>query len=360
VDGTLGDSFSPTLRRLQGNMIVYQNIRLLPLAIFSSVVDPMGIVVRGGTVRDAFDAFKRGVREIKLNFKKTPDFDVDTHMAETMGVVEDAMLQHTLGQLYTQGMVGDTARKINDTFFRLNLMEQWNRSMRVGATQAALKFIARHAAGENQHSERYMAELGLTKKDVRVGADGMPEINDKVVTAVNRWVDGAVLRPDAADKPIWMNDPRWALVAHLKQFVFSFQETILKRVAHEYQHGNYKPAMALASYVPVMIAADMMKGVIQGGGSQPSWKDNWGVDDYVWSGVQRAGLLGVGQFRFDALHGHAIGALGGPTIEQLADAASVLEGREQFRPFLLKSMPANATYAALAGGAAQPEPIGVE
>ena len=39
-----------------------------------------------------------------------------------------------------------------------------------------------------------------------------------------QWVDGAVLRPDAADKPLWMSDPHWALVAHLKQFVFTFQK----------------------------------------------------------------------------------------------------------------------------------------
>jgi hypothetical protein len=155
------------------------------------------------------------------------------------------------------------------------------------------------------------------------------------------------------DKPVWMNDPHWALVAHLKQFAYSFQETILKRVVHEYQHGNYKPAMALTSYVPVMIAADMVKGLIQGGGSQPDWKDKWDASDYVWSGVERAGLLGVGQFAVDALaKGHAVGTLGGPTIEQVTDAMSVLEGYEQFRPFLLKSMPANAMYASLAGGSA--------
>jgi hypothetical protein len=118
--------------------------------------------------------------------------------------------------------------------------------------------------------------------------------------AVNKWVDGAVLRPDAADKPIWMNDPHWALVAHLKQFVFSFHETILKRVMHEVNHGNYKPAMALASYVPIMIASDLVKGMIQGGGSQPDWKEKWGAEDYLWSGVQRGGLLGTGQFAADA------------------------------------------------------------
>jgi hypothetical protein len=357
IDGTLGDNLNPTARRLFGNAIVYQNIRLLPLAIFSSVVDPLGIVVRGGTVGDAWSTFKRGVRETVKNFKSAPDKDAATELAETMGVVDNAALVHTLGALYSQGMVGDTARKINDTFFRFNLMEQFNISMRVGATEAALKFIARHAGGESEHSARYMAELGLEKSDVKLDDAGRPVINDKVRLAANKWVDGAVLRPDAADKPIWMSDPHWALIAHLKQFVYSFHETILKRVVHEYQHGNYKPAMAMAAYVPVMIASDLVKGLIQGGGQQPDWKDKWGAEDYLWSGVQRAGLLGSGQFLADMAGdikegGVGVGALGGPTIEQFTDAVRVLEGREMFHSFALKSMPANALYATLAGGQA--------
>jgi hypothetical protein len=349
-------------------MIVYQNVRLLPLMIFSSVVDPMGIAVRGGTVGDAFKAFKRGVAEIPKNFKKGAQDDDATKFAASVGTIDDASLVHTLGALYSQGMVGDTGRKINDTLFRYNLAEQFNTSMRVSATEAAMAFLARHADGTaSKHSARWMGELGLQPGEVRLGADGRPLVHEhegltleqsaKMKMAINRWVDGAVLRPDAADKPIWMSDPHFSLIAHLKQFTYSFHETILKRVAHEYQHGNYVPALALASYVPTMIAADMAKGLIQGGGQQPSWKEGWDIGDYIASGVERAGLLGVGQFGVDMLRdatrgGTGVGALSGPTIEQFAEAARVLGGREAFGQFALKSMPANALYAKVLGGEA--------
>ena len=39
TDGTLGDSLDPQLRHAFGNMIVYQNVRLLPFAIFSSMIE---------------------------------------------------------------------------------------------------------------------------------------------------------------------------------------------------------------------------------------------------------------------------------------------------------------------------------
>ena len=163
------------------------------------------------------------------------------------------------------------------------------------------------------------------------------------------------MRPDAADKPIWMNDPRFALVSHLKQFVFSFQKTILERVAHEFRNGNYTPAMALASYVPVMMAADFVKGMVANGGSTPDWQAGWDISDYVAYGMQRAGLFGVAQFGLDIAkdmrHGNTgVFALAGPTIEQARDGVEALSGHKQFGSVVLKALPANAVYSHQFGG----------
>ena len=374
VNGTLGDDLNPTARRLMGNMIVYQNVRLLPLAVFSMAVDPMGIMVRGGTLKDAWGAFKRGVSEIPMGMKGNTSKDAQTAFAADMGTIDNAVLQHAIGSMYTQGVTSDLARKINDGFFRFNMVEQMNTSMRVGATEAAMGFLAQHAEGKGKHSMRYLAELGLAPADIqldpggrvktRVG-DGLTEAQAaKMRSAVNQWVDGAVLRPDAADKPVWMNDPKFMLIAHLKQFTYAFQHTILARVAHEARNGNYTPAMALASYVPMMIAADFIKGFVQGGGDTPEWKRNWDLADYVSNGLQRAGLLGVGQIGVDVwkdVHqgGSGAGALLGPTIEQFGDAVQMLGGHKQFGPMLLRSLPANQLYAH-AFGTESPDPIFAE
>ena len=364
VDGTLGDSINPHARRIMGNMIVYQNVRLLPMAMFSMLIDPMGVLVRGGTVGEAFKTFKRGMTSIPETYGRKTQADEATKLAELVGVIDTAVLNHVMGDVYTQGMVGGTAKKINNMFFKYNMVEGLNRSFRVGASEAAMSFIARHADLKGRHSKRWMAELGLVAGDVvMVGnrialtqAEGLtPSQERRVHAAINQWVDGAMLRPDAADKPIWMNDPHYALISHLKQFVFSFQKTILNRMVHELKHGNYAPAMALASYVPMMIAADTAKGLIQNGGDEPEWKKSWGVAEYVGYGVQRAGLLGVGQFGLDVVSdaqrgGSGIGALAGPTLEQMADAVQLLGGRKQFGPMLLDAMPANALYKDVLGG----------
>lgn len=346
VNGTLGDSINPKARKLMGDMVVYQNIRLLPLAVFSMAIDPMGIVVNGGGLGQAFKTAMRGIKEIPKGLRGDTSMDAQTRFAQDMGTIDNAMLQHAIGSMYTQGVTGDFARKANDLFFRFNLVEQMNTSMRVGATEAARLFLIEHGTHGDKHSVRRLAELGLTKADVQI-ANGELVINDKIKKAINQWVDGAILRPDAADKPIWMNNPYFLLISHLKQFVYAFQHTTMARVLHEAKHGNYTPAMALSSYVPIMMFSDMLKGVLQGGGDVPEWKKNWDAGDYIGNAVQRAGLLGVGQFGLDAATGR-IGTLTGPTVEQLVDLTAVMGGRESFKSFAMHSLPANQLFAGFA------------
>ncbi len=359
ITGVLGDSMNPTTRRLQGNMMVYQNIRLLPLAIFSSIIDPQGIMVRGGTVGEAWKAFTYGIKEIPNNLRGIPKNDVRADLAQLMGTIDNSVLTHTLGEAYQQGMVGEVGRKINDTFFKLNLMEGWNRSMRIAATHAAVAFIDKHIDGTNSvHSARWMDELGLKPADVMRKADGSIKLSERdgltepqatrMRLAINNWVDGAILRPDAADKPIWANDPRFALIAHLKQFTYSFQHTIIDRVVHEAKEGNYAPAMALASYVPVMIAADALKGLLVTGGV-PDRKKKWDALDYTWDGIQRAGLLGVGQYRHDMIQnlkkgGTGFGALEGPTLDQLSEVVQGMHGKKSWKSVFYDGLPANRVF----------------
>lgn len=385
IDGTLGSTggpfeMTPTVRRLMGDMIVYQNIRLLPMAAFSMLIDPMGIMVRGGSVGQAYDTFKRGLAGIKDTFKNDDGSNADqaTRWAELVGVVDSAMMTHAMSDIYSQGMVGGTAKKINNAFFKFNLVEGLNRNFRIGASEAAMKFMAHHAGGlsgkgPSAHSVRWMKELGLQKGDIVLTPaghialtrqDGLSEGQVvRVHAAINQWVDGAVLRPDAADKPIWMNDPHYALISHLKQFVFSFQKTILARVAHEFRNGNYTPSMALASYVPVMIAADTAKGLFANAGDTPEWKKGWSVADHVGYGIERAGLFGVGQFGIDIIQDlkrgdSGVGALTGPTIEQLGDIVSALGGHKQFGNTVLDALPANALLKGWSGkGEAKADPV---
>lgn len=363
-EGTLGSDIDPRYRKLQSAIMVYQNIRLLPLSIFSSLVDPMGIMVRGGSLTDSFRAFQRGIREIPDTFRKEQlkHYDDDAaQLAEDIGIIDRRQLVDSFGNMYGGIYMTGTAKKINDAFFKYNMMEGWNRSMRVAATQAGASFIKKHARGDyNKHSKRYLEELGLTSDDLfftkdgklmMTAADGLTNVQAaKMTSALHLFVDGAVLRPNAAQRPIWMSDPHYALIAHLKQFTFSFYKTIIGRTIHEVREGNMMPLYVLTSYVPFMIAADVARGIVQNGGEEPDWKNGWTLSDYVWNGVQRAGLTGTGQFFLDvhsnAQHGGSgVEALFGPTVEQTTD---ILRGDAA----LIDAAPANPLYKGYLGDGA--------
>jgi hypothetical protein len=385
VTGQLGRDVRPATRRLFAQVMVYQNLRLLPLGFFSTLIDPVGVKVRGGTLGDVFNNFKRGILEIPRGFQNNPKSDAGYRFAEDLGVIDSAVLQHVMGASYGLGAAGNRTRALNEAVFKWNLMDQMNTSQRVGATEAALRFLLRHRDGDaSEHSLRYLGELGLKPADIKVVGSGRdarvavrPEdfsaagyteaaalaAHLKMRQAVNRWVDGAILRPDQSNKAIWMNDPMYALVAHMKQFSFAFQDTILKRVLHEARHGNYQPAAALAGYIPVMLAADLARGAIQGGGSQPDWKQGWDLGDYLANAIQRAGLFGVGQFALDAVkevrHGHTgIGALGGPTVAQLAQVVATVGGQRSLAATTIDAMPANALWSGYLPGTTRSHSLG--
>lgn len=326
MEGSLGNKISPKFRKLMGAVLTYQNFRLLPLALFSSLIDPAGIVLRGGTVSDGFGAFKRGLRDLV-----TTKDDESRQLARTIGAINEATESHMVAEMYGANYGASWQKWLNDKLFKLNGMESWNNSMRTAAAAAGQDFIVRHATDPGKHSERYLSELGLEKADVQTDPEGNLDLTPAVVDAINRWVDGAVLRPSAATRPIWQSDPHFMLVSHLKQFTYSFQKTINERVAHEALHGNYRPLLVLSSYVPLIIASDLLRYALTPGGMDDDRWSKWGLMDWVMHGLNRAGITGPGQYALDALTDARRGRLGiegmfGPTFQQATDILHAAAG----------------------------------
>jgi hypothetical protein len=213
AEGTLGYDIDPKLRDLMGGITLYENIRLLPMVILSSVVDPIGVAVRSGDMRDAFSAFKRGVMEITHYLKKAPEVNDDMmRLAIDIGVMDHSVLLDAYQLSTGTEFMSARQQKIQNMFFKYNMMSGWNHSMRTAATGSALQFITRHALNPNKHSERFLSELNLSPDKLYFSKDGtlLVRVDDIVAAggtrtdadvlhaAIHRYVDGAVLRPNAA------------------------------------------------------------------------------------------------------------------------------------------------------------------
>lgn len=341
MEGTLGNHIDGGLRKFMSSVLAYQNWRLLPLSLFSSLVDPNGIVVRGGTVSEGFGAFTRGIREL-VSTKE----DEQRAFARAVGAINDATEEHMVADMYGMHQGASWAKWMNDTLFKYNGMESWNNSMRTAAASAARSFLIRHATEPTTHSERWLSELGLKRDDIRVTEGGGLDITrPNVVDALNKWVDGAVLRPHAGTRPIWGSDPHYMLVLHLKQFTYSFQKTIVAQTAHELMHGNFRPLMVLGSYVPFIIAADVLRAMVTPGSGDNERYKKWGAKEWLAHGVTRSGIAGPGQYVGDSLVDTASGRWPleplGPTAQQMGDLlrASLGAPGTSFQTEALRALP---------------------
>ena len=328
MEGTLGHEFNPRLKEVMSGIVTYQNIVLLPLSLFSNLVDPLGVAMRSNDMKEAWKSFAYGMKGLADQIRGAGD-DAQTEMARTLGLIDDQNMLEAMGHVYNSMHMSRFLKNINSKFFRYNGMEMWNQRMRVSAMMAAQRFIIAQAAvisdknaGNHnakddstlRNAKRYFSELGISEKDVFVQADGTlailedqilaagakktdsAEVTKRIQAAVFKWVDGAVLRPNAAHRPIWGSDPRYQLIFHLKQFTFSFHNTILRRVGEELKHGNVAPGWILLSYVPFMFLSDVMKGSLTG-------TINTTADLYEVASrsIARSGIMGTSVFGADAL-----------------------------------------------------------
>ena len=390
MTGVLGaNEINRTWAGIQGNIIAIENLALLPLSLFASLIDPLGIAIRTGSFKDAWEGFKRGMEQLRkdLTSKVTGAKQEETELellVRDLGVLDENSMMNAYGDAYSGNYMSRSLKKLNETFFRWNGMEGWNKAMRVQATIAGSQFILKHLRTVNDEkadpkvkaeSKRYLDEMGLKAEDLkkvetkavslthRMLHAGDPAV--EVIWATNnreellkskeddttyrlrralfKFVDSAVLRPNAAHRPIWGSDPRFALIFHLKQFTHSFQEVIMKRVWHEWKQGNTKPAQVALTYIPFMAAADAAKAMLLGKGFDMSLGQFFGKE------VERSGLLGTGQYAVDAVQDMARGdnpaaSFVGPAADHAGTIADWMAGSASTRDLVDRSVPL-AKYA---------------
>jgi hypothetical protein len=207
-------------------------------------------------------------------------------IADMLGVVETDLANQALGHVVRtpQGNL----RTINREFFKWNGMQGFNNAMRIAATGAGMRYIRK--AVDNQDYAA-LAEMGLNPASITTTADGRLDFrtNPQMKRALSRYVESSVIRPDNVHQPTWMNDPSFALLAHMRRFTYAFSQVALRRAWEQAGHGNLKPMGFLLAGIPVMIAVDMAKWGLTGTGPQTA---SWGVMDYLKHGINRSGMLG--------------------------------------------------------------------
>jgi hypothetical protein len=262
------------------------NTALLPLSLFSQFMDPLIVAARSGDIRDAGRAYMQALRGLRKTIMRDKSKNEIEEIADMLGVIETDLANQALGHIVRTPQGG--LRMINRGFFKWNGMQGFNNAMRITATGAGMRYI-RKAVESNNYDD--LAELGLRPESITRTADGALDFRTNLAMkkALSRYVESSVVRPDNVHQAAWMNDPAFALLAHMRRFTYAFSQTALRRAWTNVGKGDMKPMAFLLAGIPVMIAVDMAKWALTGTGPQTA---SWGVMDHLKHGVNRTGMLG--------------------------------------------------------------------
>lgn len=296
-EGTVGHgTLSPSAEAVMGVILTVNNLRLLPLSLFSQMIEPAQLAFRKNDMNAAWSALGRGIKDLPRSaetFDKAYNKDYFERLAEDVGTVASSAAGGMVAGLHANGItLRGKVNKINDLFFKYNGMDQWNRSMHIAATKMGVEFLKDHAAGISKHSERFLSELKLKADDVQLDADGNLKRNAKIDRALVQYVNESMAHPDAGSNPYWMNDPRYALFAQMKKFNWAHSYNVLKRAKNELKHGNFDVFGPAALAVGFMASADWLKHALNPMATGETMDSHASALEYAQSRLERAGMFG--------------------------------------------------------------------
>lgn len=342
--GKVGMDMSPIARKINSWALLGNMVTLLTFAAIASLPDLAGPVIRSRNMT----GINTIVEQMSYLFKNK---EAAERFARDVGVVTHDAIETMYINAAELGFMTDTTKKYARTFFRVTFLEQYTKFTRVFASLMGQQFLLRLAQDGDAKSLDALAELGVTKQQVLnwqkggrnfSGADGQA-----VKTAIGRFVEESIVRPNAAERPVWASNPYTALIWQLKSFFYAYGKNIVGGVKRSMQN-NYKQDGNLPSAVYPMLLAGMFllpltaiglelrelikylgRGVTPGGrtfeDTAASFRTNnmnWG--EYIQELLDRSGIYGPLALLFPMMEAPKYGdswffpALG-PTAERFED-----------------------------------------
>ena len=237
-------------RHINDGVLLTNVVTLLGMAVFASVPDAAGPVLRSRTFE---------LKAIAKNITAAMGKGEAEQFARNIGSNGREAMASTIlyaGELDSASL---WMKKATNGWFRITQLERWTVFTRKFAAGMARDFLLKHAEivekgyegdADVLLSERYLKDLGLTGKEIKAWKDSGSNVDahPKVATALGRFVDESIVRPNAAERPIWASDPHWAIVWQLKSFYYAYGKNIMGGMFREgntryAETGNITPAI---------------------------------------------------------------------------------------------------------------------
>ena len=390
LSGTYNQIRHGGLSDLNKAATVIQAASKLGGATLSSIQEPLIILERMGfgpalqSLPSAFSHIVRGtLRTLNRRFAKEHDM---TQVANELGIAQD----YANSEILTQTFSAEHAKML-DTFFKSPFgmfLYQWTRFVRSWGTGAAMikmdNYQREFTSGKLKKLTRdQLADLGFSIQDFAFltdlankagvklsevliqNAKNPNQMSELILdaqlpsgasargllrSAILRMVNDAVIAPRATVRPMWLNDPHFAIIGELKSFPIVFGNTVAKRIGRKINPKNMKCGGGLAQGISALMVTAGLIGIAEAmqsvkyklwGGKDPSDRPRLEhadklqdvVDSELFQAVETSGLLGPWDFVAQTYQ-HGLEALFGPTygdMSKLVEEAQKL-GRDKSMP----------------------------
>lgn len=382
----------PSYQTANNTLIMYQYIRLLPLATLSSLSEPLVVFERSGTdtrkgiARALLNASKVAIKGWDKALKDMPHNEALQWMVEA-GIALDHAATERIAATYggnAEAVKGTIKIPFTDKevktdvitgkFFKYNLLGPFTRFNRMFAFQSALNMVKSHAerlATEQAPvgSRRYvrwvqeLKELGLNPIEAvqwyQRGASRADPYAPQVTLAAMRFTNEVVMHPRPNNRPFWQSNPHFALISQLKGFQTVFGNTVVKRwikkIFGSDIYSGMRNGYQIAGVAILMTSIAMLANMIRERAvwypeeGNPSWK-NSSAEEVLYRAASRAGIFGGAQFALDMLNAHTFGAspldpVLGPTVSQGVElfeglaSATIGDSSKKLQTEVMKAFP---------------------
>jgi len=331
----------------------------LGLATFSSLPELVWTAERAGlvnTLKSIPDAWNFASRGFTRGLKgKKPERSEGAKALARLGFNLNPEVNERLDQLFSTDRSAILSGYFRSPFG--SFLTQWTNFNRNLAVQAGTRMLNEHANNWDAlgtiRQERFLRELkeqGLVKSDwlqiteAARGPDGVVAIdilNDKLLDTVitkkiktlgkgaqevqirevlmpwvHKIVEDVVIQPNAANKPLWMSNPDWAMVAQLKTFPIVFGNTVVKRLLRKLNPKQCSPDFGLALSVVGAIAAAYAVAFI-GEQMKAAIRQTDPKELGIVSGANVIGLTGAFSLLGGARYGDLSTSMFGPALDSI-------------------------------------------
>jgi len=349
--GRVGLGMSGWARQVNSWGLLTNMVTLLTFTTLASLPDLAGPTLRSKGMNN----FGQTMDQVKYYLKNR---EAAEQFAKDLGVITHDSLETMYINAAELGFMTKETKYLANKFFKITALDFFTKFTRIFAAGMGEQFLINLAKTNDANSNRYLRELGLTRAEVEAWSKSEnkrdfsgPE-GAKIKAAIGRFVEESIVRPSAAERPVWASNPYTALIWQLKSFFYAYGKNIIGGAIRETKNRFAQDGSLPGAAVPLVLGAvtllpltalgleirEFIKYLGRGGDASVFRSDNMPWGQYFLEILDRSGVLGAFGLVVPMLEADKYGnswfvAGLGPTAEKVEDLWRGNAKVDDYNPF---------------------------